>query len=1315
VTKLTGSNFKTWATDVEILLDEKKLWIYATGEAHLPADASAKKKEDFEDKKKLAYRLIYQLCSDPVKQLIAHTRVPREAWTKLEDTYAPKHMIGQISSVQALFSTKLKGSETMIEYINRFRQTYRDFCQAGNDELSDQLIGHLMILGLPSEYSNIKSMASMLKKDEFSSLRVEEMLISEYGQRKYQEDSTSTERKGILTTKSLLKQDKSRDLTCYYCGKKGHIKKHCRKLKADTSSGKIQLKVPEKKMPQLMVLSPLLATCETSDAQSCSWILDSGASMHVSPYREDFYEFRETRDSVLWATDSKAGVMGIGKVRLQSSQGVEITLSDVLYVPIFKYRLLSLGAVDQKGATFAVTRGKLQVFWENECIFTAVRKDNNLYHVQDISILPSVPIAANVLVKDNSLLLWHRRLGHTHMDNIKKMQRLRLVKGLENFDLGQVSACEDCLIGKSTRQPFRKKTIQKQNEILELVHSDLCGPMRDKSGGGALYVMTFVDDHSRMSHIYFLRRKSDAFLTFQRYHVYVERITGRKLKRLHSDNGGEYSSKEFNDYLQQHGIEHKFTTAYSPQENGVAERLNRTLLNATRTMLVGANLPISFWAEAMNTANFLHNVTLTRSCQDFVPSELWSGWKPSISYLKVFGCRAYMHIPKEKRHSKLERRAKITIMIGYASGRKAYRLWDPDTQDIIETRDVRFDEQKFDGLKSGNGSLHTLEDIYSIDTSKVGDGNEDEDSTSNEFLHPTNLADDSCVDDTESEADETHGNRDMRSILRERTDRVKPGKYTALTKSAPKDSHSSTPLTYKDAVEGPDSDLWKIAIDSEVNSILEKNVWELVDRPYHRKPIRGKWKFKVKYNPDGTVDKYKARLVAQGFNQEFGIDYEDTYSPVASLSTFRLLYSIAVKKGWHVEHMDVKTAYLNGHLEEDIYMEIPEGFAGFGSRNRVCKLVHSLYGLKQSGKCWNAELDRRLIKQGLKRSCKDPCVYYRSTVDGRMFVIVYVDDLVLITETEHGMEKLKDNIKAESEVAELGNLKFYLKLVSRKDEEGNVYLSQGPYIRSILDRYGMSQCKPVSTPLDPGIVLQKNTDDINDETKKLMEKVPYRQAIGSLQYLVQGTRPDIAFAVSKLGQYSSNPEMKHWNALKHVLRYLQSTADFELKIEIGEVRIDAFCDADWASCIDERKSQTGYLVRVGNSPVIWKSYKQKCISLSTQEAEYISITECTKEILWITQLLKEIGLEDCYQYPIRIRTDNQAAMILASKPIMTGRSKHIEIKYHFVQDVVARGIMKLEYVQSTENAADIFTKALPKLRHHDMVKLLSISEHGTKS
>jgi hypothetical protein len=547
--------------------------------------------------------------------------------------------------------------------------------------------------------------------------------------------------------------------------------------------------------------------------------------------------------------------------------------------------------------------------------------------------------------------------------------------------------------------------------------------------------------------------------------------------------------------------------------------------------------------------------------------------------------------------------------------------------------------------------------------------------------------------------------------LRERTSRIKPEKYTSFVKPVESLRANVEPRRYNEAVTGPNSIEWKVAIKSEIDSLLGKGVWKIVDRPYGKKTVRSKWIFKIKYHADGTLDKYKARLVALGNTQVLGRDCFETYSPVANLSTFRLLYGIAVKLNWKIEQMDIKTAYLNGHLEEEVYMEIPEGFEQHGSKNKVCKLERSLYGLRQSGRSWNTELDRRLKKQGLRRSGKDPCVYYQNTNEGLIIVVVYVDDLVLIAETSDGMEKLKKSVKSQSEVTELGELKFFLKIKARRDEEGNAYLSQKQYIEDVLQKYGMKDCKPAATPLDPCEKLVKTAGELTEQERVEMENVPYRQAIGSLQYLVQGTRPDIAFAVAKLGQYSSNPGPKHWRALKHVLRYLKKTKDVEMKIESSGGGIEIYCDADWAACRDERKSHTGYVIYLGNSPVIWKSTKQKCIALSTQEAEYIAMTECGKEVQWISHLLDEIGLKDFCQYPVKVNCDNQAAIALATNPMVTSRSKHIELRYHFIRNLVMENKVHIDYVPSKLNRADVFTKGLQKVRHQEMVKRLQLEKY----
>ena len=510
---------------------------------------------------------------------------------------------------------------------------------------------------------------------------------------------------------------------------------------------------------------------------------------------------------------------------------------------------------------------------------------------------------------------------------------------------GQISFCEACTKGKHHRTPFPVGGGTRAEETLDLVHTDVCGKLSPSSAGGAEYFVTFIDDKSRYVWVYLLKSKGDVFsLKFRDWKAMVERSTGRKLKVLRSDNGGEYTSGEFVQYLRSEGIRHERTVPKSPQQNGVAERLNRTLVEMTRSMLSGSSLPQKLWAEALSTAVYLRNRSPTKAVERMTPFEAFHGKKPDVGHLRVFGCVCYAHIAKDER-KKFDVVARRCVLVGYGSEVKGYRLYDPDRKTVFFSRDVRFNESEV-GFKKESCVVEPLSYVE-LDVSVDGG------------------------DPHAGDADEQVENEP--APRRSERVRHRPNYYAEGASIAT--DGIEEPASYREAVASPNKSKWEEAMEAEMSSLQRNNVWELVELPEDRKVVGSKWVFKVKFDGNGRVERYKARLVAQGFSQQRGADYDETFAPVVRMESLRTVVGLAVRNGLRLHQLDVTTAFLNGKLEEVVYMQQPEGFIADGQEHLVCRLKRSIYGLKQSPRCWNSTIDGYLKQLGFLQSNSDPCVY----------------------------------------------------------------------------------------------------------------------------------------------------------------------------------------------------------------------------------------------------------------------------------------------------------------------------------------------------
>ena len=877
--------------------------------------------------------------------------------------------------------------------------------------------------------------------------------------------------------------------------------------------------------------------CNTPQANfAISAIIDSGATQHMFNQLDAFGSTISQESAITCANSQQLKSTHIGTVNID---GIS-TLHDVLHVPELKHNLLSVRALTKDGNDVIFKRdGDVELIndVESHVIGHAV---GDLYQLlADRDAL----IAETTKPKIDDYTLWHHRLGHPGRKILQTLPKY--VIGLENVRItSNNDVCASCAQAKSHRLPFGSAT-NRSIEPLGRIHTDLCGPMPSQSISGARYILTFIDDATRYATVYFIKNKSDTFDQFINHKLLIETQSGKKLKILRSDGGGEYINAEMHEYLAENGIRHETTTAETPQQNGVAERYNRTLLETIRALKISAGIPDKLWAELAATAAYLRNRLPTRANSklgkgNISPYEAYFDHKPVIDHLRVIWADAYAHIPKSKRH-KLAPRSNKLKLIGYHDQKKAYRLWNPDRDQIEISRDVIFDESIV--LNASTTINIADDDAEFIIDSIIGErvindenqflvkwlGYSDDDNTWEPIGH---------VADTE--AFQIWNNRNQVLIAAETIDHT-----------------NVDPITYDDAISSSEAHQWRDAIKSELNSINDNNTWTIVPAPRDRRPIGCKWIFKRKLNTDGSISRYKARLVAKGYAQIYGVDYDETYAPVAKFTSIRAILSIGASLDLEIHQMDVKTAFLNGDLIEDIYMDVPEGIDNVDPGS-VCKLNRTLYGLKQSPRMWNKKIDDYLINQGFTRLDTDHSIYIRRHQQSLNIIAIYVDDLILLTDTIETMRKLKLELHNAFKMTDCGEIHHFLGLrVDRDRANRKLTLDQEHFVDQILNRFKMSDCNPVSTPLDPSVKLQRSAEA---EADKSADETLFRQIIGSLMYLMIATRPDIAAAVSIISQFSTNPTQAHYQAAKRILRYLKETSKFKLHLGDADASINR---TDW--------------------------------------------------------------------------------------------------------------------------------------------------------
>jgi histone deacetylase 1/2 len=525
---------------------------------------------------------------------------------------------------------------------------------------------------------------------------------------------------------------------------------------------------------------------------------------------------------------------------------------------------------------------------------------------------------------------------------------------------------------------------------------------------------------------------------------------------------------------------------------------------------------------------------------------------------------------------------------------------------------------------------------------------------------------------TAPQAISNHNNHSM--ITRGKTGNLKPKAF--LTEMEPQ----SVKTAMADS-------RWLQAMKEEYTALMKNNTWSLVPLPPHKKAIGCKWLFRVKENPDGTVNKFKARLVAKGFLQTAGFDFTETFSPVIKPVTIRIILTLAVTYKWQVQQIDINNAFLNGVLQEEVFMQQPAGFE-VADKSLVCKLHKSLYGLKQAPRAWYDRLTQALLQMGFVKSKCDPSLLVRSHKGQYTYVLIYVDDILVTGSAPQLIQDVISKLNVSFALKQLGEVDYFLGIEVHHMPSGALLLNQAKYIRDLLCKAKMENSKPIGSPMMSSCKLSKLGSDV------MTDPTLYRSTVGALQYATL-TRPDIAFSVNKVCQFMSRPLETHWKAVKRILRYLKGTLHHGLLIHPSVTgppfSLRAYSDADWASDHDDRRSTSGSCIYFGPNLVSWGSKKQPLVARSSTEAEYRSMANTTAELMWIQSLLSELQVP--YHTPTLL-CDNLSAVSLAHNPILHARTKHIELDIHFVREKVLAKQLNVLHVPASDQLADPLTKPL---------------------
>jgi hypothetical protein len=635
------------------------------------------------------------------------------------------------------------------------------------------------------------------------------------------------------------------------------------------------------------------------------------------------------------------------------------------------------------------------------------------------------------------------------------------------------------------------------------------------------------------------------------------------------------------------------------------------------------------------------------------------------------------------------------IFVGYQADSRNYRLYDPDSRRVSVSRDVLFHEE-MQGERTttspatlslnldGHNNADEIQQREDLVPGQI-DQNEVVEVQLQQRGQPVN----ENLDPERQQIEERQASRVEPHVLRDRQMLRRPARFEANY------VEWQEPETFQDAVFGPDAENWLAAINDELKAHQKNGTWSVVAKPEDRNILDSKWVFKVQQTESGEIKRFKARLCARGFRQQHGLDYTETFSPVVRYDSLRVMLAIATHQNLEMIQFDVRTAFLHGILKEEIFMKIPEGLNVSGDKKRlVCKLNKSLYGLKQSSRCWNQTFSMFLKRYGFEKCNAENSLYYSNFNEENVFLALFVDDGLIMAKTKQTLEKIILVLKNEFEIT-VGDPSIFVGVqIERNRERKEMFIHQSAYTQRILSKFNMQDANPVSTPAEPGMILSSAgpDDDVNSAS------IRFREAVGSLMFLSTVSRPDISFAVNLISRFLSNYNRTHWEAVKRIFKYLKGTVDLGImyKNSGSEIELVGYTDSDFAGDIDTRRSTSGFIFELSNGPVTWSSQRQKMVTLSTTEAEYVAASLATREALWLRQLLNDVGLT-CHG-PTTLNVDNQSAIKLVKNSEFHKRTKHIDIQYHFIREKYVSSEIQVINVPSEFEYADIFTKALPRER-----------------
>lgn len=1260
------------------------------------------------DDAKARPHIVLNLGEEPatiLTSLLLSGATTKVVWRKLTDSYQKENIQSKLNLRTKLHNLRYKDGNDLQTHLTSLEEIFVDLARL-NDPVSEKDKTGVLLRSLPESFGFLALMADANNMDYDS---ICALLKSEMDRRQAH-NKPSAPAFPAMPAARMADTDPShyrkrgKRIECWYCGKIGHTKDECRQRRKDNRRNYKSEYKNDRGRPRgihknresrhmngwnnrpndrnfpsesrntapnghevdrrtgFLARNRALKASSWKNKTDETW-LDCGANDHFVWDRKAFKNYNSIPSTPVDTCDGVAQITGEGDVTFKLDHR-EITLR-CKHAPEFDQNVISLSKFlpyfNCEFISDDLFKGCHIRCKENGKLLHTSILTNGLYP------LPS-PISTSFQANMSNLKptpqTWHSILGHIGAERLSLASRM--IDGMEVIEKVDLKdhQCIPCIESATKRAPI---SIPKPRVTapLDLTHTDISGKISTASIGGAQYFVVFLDDSTSMSSVYFLKERSEILTALKAYKSLVENQQNRRMQALRLDQAGEHISTEFHTFVIENGITTEFSPPYASQSNGASERLIQELWKMARTMLFESRSDIHLWAEAISHANWLRNRLPSNRIKMEIPYQVWNGRRPDASSLLQFGQPGYafQYRPDAVKGKKFLPRTIFGNFVGMHSENSLYRIWIPSRKEVKICR-----QNDFTVLRPNTElpSFSTLVDEISKqrleeESQGVAETEAEDTLSSCYFIHY-------CQTPTSLKAK----TRDIR---------------------IPKSFDSARIIPF-----------WAEAIDREYNALLERQTWTYIRRTSDMKPIPFIWDLRIKDTVGSDVSVlYKARCCIRGDKQVAYRDFdpENLYAPVVRHETIRMFIAKAAAQNLILEAADVSNAYLYGDVDRDILMEQPTDSSGKLARpGYVCKLNKSLYGLRQAGEIWGSVIHNQFLEWGFKQSNQDSRLYFLQKGSDFINLILVVDDMAFSSNSRALIDRLKYLLQSTFKVKLLGTLQVFIGWEIRRTENG-LYLGQSSYVKRLLRNFNMTHVKPVTTPLPVSCDIQPIHDD--ELPLNLEDHKRYRSLIGVISYLAICTRPDISFAISVLARQLHAPAQRHLLLAKRVVRYIAGTADktiFYPKNPKNSEPLTAYADADWGGCRETRRSTTGIIIKINSAPIYWASKRQSLVTLSTSEAEYVALSTCAKQIVWLRHLFVELLhneplTADFALHPTNLITDSTSAISMTNKRQVSERNKHIEIKVHHIRELVTRRILVLRHVRTYEQAADLLTKSLP--------------------